>query len=80
MKLTGWFPGEVMPVRCGIYQRKFDSRSAPIRFSYWNGRFWGAWAARHSHASDNRDLPSGAQYQPWRGLARQPSTGAATKG
>lgn len=81
MKLTDWFDGNVTPHRVGIYQRHHgENSSAPIRYSYWNGRHWGGWAELKRAALSNRDIPSSAQRIPWRGIARRSSTAGASKG
>ena len=69
MKTTPWFPGDVDPVRIGVYQRRHDSTGA-INFSYWNGVIWCAtavsWEAAHKNGI--KCIGSWHQYIEWRGL------------
>ena len=71
-KLTPWFPGEVKPVREGVY----ECRGAPTHESYqhWNGAIWGGWATDKDAAAENRDRPSMRHSPQWRGLAEKPRT------
>lgn len=67
-KLTPWFPASVNPVRVGVYERDI----APLGpYSYWNGLFWGGWAAWPDIAVNNYDKESLIQNTRWRGLATQ---------
>lgn len=68
MKLTPWYPGNIKPVRSGVYERDYG------KYSYWNARKgqWGAWGAFISIAEKNSDVESSLQHQPWRGLAEKP--------
>lgn len=75
MNTTKWYPAEVKPVRKGLYQRDFalvSGHGITIRFSYWNGRFWGGWAEHPIAAMKNRRQASSTQSIPWRGLASKP--------
>lgn len=69
---TDWYPGAVKPVRRGLYERWFTGDSYRVRFSYWNGRFWGGWALVAESAMRNRKGESAKQEIPWRGLAKKP--------
>ena len=74
MKLTKWIPGNVKPVRVGVYERFYD-RTTPwrsIRYSYWNGKFWGVYADTPEEAKRLSTIRSLEQTLPWRGLARKP--------
>lgn len=69
--LTPWFPGDVKPVRKGVYQRRAGFLGV---YSYWNGRFWclgdnSPFGAKDSFAISHA---SQAQSKPWRGLATPP--------
>lgn len=74
MKLTNWIPGNVKPVRAGVYQRKYDrdSIACSTRYCYWSGAFWGVYGETPKEAELNRGLDSTAQNLPWRGLAEKP--------
>lgn len=68
-KTTDWYPPNVKPVRVGIYERKFLSASA--RFSYWNGKEWGANDMTPERAYLYRGCPSKYQFLLWRGLTKR---------
>ena len=70
MKLTKWIPGNVKPVRVGVYQRKYDS--GDVQYSYWNGKFWSVYGETPEEAESWVDTPSTGQTLRWRGLARKP--------
>lgn len=74
MKLTNWIPGDVKPVRVGVYQRKYDQNSiaSSTWYCYWNGEFWGVHGGTPKKAELNRGLDSPTQNLPWRGLAEEP--------
>lgn len=41
--ITPWFPGDVSPVRPGVYmidQSRSNDTYAEEVFSYWDGKFW----------------------------------------
>jgi hypothetical protein len=72
MKLTEWYPGDVKPVRSGVYQQ-WDGRGWTIGYQRWNGRKWYAWfdcpeAASTTHCAASSEF----QNDPWRGLAQDP--------
>lgn len=64
--MTDWFPPGEVPVRIGVYERKFLSASA--RYSYWNGKEWGANDITPYRAYLFRGCVSRHQFLPWRGL------------
>ena len=72
MKLTKWIPGNVKPVRVGVYERA-NSRGSTL-YSHWNGSFWGTSAFTPERAAwqSARLSPSVGQNLPWRGLAEKP--------
>jgi hypothetical protein len=40
-KYTCWFPASKLPVRVGVYQRKYPlGKTELVRFSYWDGKLW----------------------------------------
>lgn len=67
-KLTPWFPGDVKPVRPGVYLRELGGEPY---YSRWDGFSWKfsqktiRMAAREKQTSLN-------QGTPWRGLAKEP--------
>jgi hypothetical protein len=65
LKLTPWFPGDVKPVRIGVYERKWPYGGRV--WTIWNWRNWG-----HSHFTNTNVRYVGlgrSQSIPWRGLA-----------
>lgn len=67
MNPTPWFPGEVKPVREGVYQRMYNKNSRDIRYCFWDGAwrvgYWDVESAdwyRRGFAHD--------QNLPWRGI------------
>lgn len=66
--LTPWFPGDVKPVRPGVYET--DARGSRLRcFQHWNGRFWGMACKTLDGAELYADDSSNYQDDKWRGLA-----------
>jgi hypothetical protein len=63
---TPWYPGDVKPVRVGVYERKSHTGT----FSYWDGKRWGMGAHFARQAANDRD-PSAFQREPWRGLTKE---------
>ena len=75
MKLTDWIPGNVKPVRVGVYKRLYDKDSIIATrtwYCYWNGEFWGVYGETPEDAAEDKHITSGAQNIPWRGLAEKP--------
>lgn len=66
LKLTDWFPGDVKPVRVGVYQTNSH------RFQYWNGQWWGFFMPNPEAALKFRSSKSASQARRWRGLASPP--------
>jgi len=70
-KLTPWYPGDVKPVRPGIYQRLLGSSAFYACFTS-----KGYWTLGHVSLPEAIYLatvcPSGFQNRPWRGLAEEP--------
>ena len=56
MKLTDWIPGNVKPVRVGVYERLYDKDSiAPrIFYNYWNGEFWSVYGETPEDAAEDK--------------------------
>lgn len=72
-KLTPWFPGNVKPLRKGVYERDWLD-DGPKWFSHWNGKTWRAGddIAEVAASAENTNLISDHQKLPWRGLAQDP--------
>ena len=67
MKTTPWFPGDVKPVRVGVYERRGQSRNR--LFSNWNGVAWGILAVcPFTAARLGERIRSNYQRLKWRGL------------
>ena len=69
MKLTDWIPGDVKPIRPGVYVREFIDVFA---FSMWTGVQWQVGASTASEAAKSRKVSS-LQDKRWRGLAADPN-------
>ena len=69
MKLTPWFPGDVKPVRVGVYERDYLP-SNPRAYCYWAGMKWSTWRRTPRQAADGYCKPSGFQKLPWRGVLK----------
>ena len=48
MKLTKWIPGDVKPVRVGVYERSYGN--ALPAYCYWDGKFWGMYGPTPNQA------------------------------
>lgn len=70
MKLTDWFPGDIKPIRVGIYERRY---SESINFSKWNGEYWSFGYYSVDLANERGHYLSQYQNLPWRGLAEDPN-------
>jgi hypothetical protein len=70
MKKTPWIPGNVKPVRVGVYQRHHDNYDTI--FSRWDGEMWYA-GLDNVKSANSSTLDSAYQQLPWRGLAQDPS-------
>ena len=68
MKLTTWFPGDVKPVRVGVYERKYNM-SRFYCYCYWDGEYWHVWAETPMVA-EKAFLISALQNLPWRGALK----------
>lgn len=69
MKLTPWYPGNVKPVRVGVYERKYPSFFLPV-FCKWNGDIWFCGSSDVEFANQDR-IPTTLQSLPWRGIAKE---------
>ena len=69
MKLTPWFPANVLPVRPGVYE--VDKYIGTHWYRRWDGKYWFAGNyAPEDAASSKHALVMNAH--PWRGLAKPP--------
>ena len=68
MKVTDWFPGDVKPVRRGVYER--DYRNGGIAFAMWNGRRW-MYKGDTPTEAFNETMQSRNSNLKWRGLAEK---------
>ena len=73
MKLTPWFPGDVKPVRVGVYQRDYSGTTFSChrsQYCYWNGKFWSIFSFGPLEALEFKRQKSTLQNLPWRGVAK----------
>jgi hypothetical protein len=70
MKLTPWFPGDVKPVRVGVYERQYFREQLETRYSYWSGYKWSTWAPTPKGALDLWYTVGALQDLPWRGVLK----------
>lgn len=73
MKLTEWFPGDVMPVRKGVYIRKYSEGDCWCRWvdGIWHVGFFLEKKGGFQLAKTTFH-ESSVQSLPWRGLAEKP--------
>jgi hypothetical protein len=74
-KLTPWFPGNIKPVRPGVYETKWiyetgGSASSAGGFSRWTGSRWMDTGPDVEFAA--RIITTGYHSKQWRGLAEPP--------
>jgi hypothetical protein len=64
--MTEWYPPNVKPVRVGVYL----TNALDGRFQYWNGKYWGGYAAYEAAAADPEAVWRKSRFQcvEWRGL------------
>ena len=72
-KLTPWFPGDVNPVREGVYQRLFDedTEDEAVVFSRFDGVDWFTWADSPDRALVRIAKSPFKHGVKWRGLAEE---------
>lgn len=68
-----WFPGDVKPVRKGVYQTlpAGFANAWPV-YQHWDGECWGAFDGDVARAARFAGIRSNSQSHAWRGLARDP--------
>lgn len=71
-KVTGWYSGDQVPARKGVYQRDRPQLSSLVMCSYWTGKHWGLLAQDPQRAFLWRKSRSSFQRARWRGLAEKP--------
>ena len=64
MNFTEYYPGNINPVRKGVYQTRAE------RFKYWNGSFWGLRCETTASAKYHRTIRPFDQNEDWRGVAK----------
>ncbi len=68
-KMTSWFPGDLKPVRPGVYMRKMPWGG--YGYSQWDGSRWYVCAENVAAATCVTKV-SATQDAPWKGLAEEP--------
>lgn len=69
MQLTPWFPGDLKPVRVGVYERKYDTTQTA--YCHFDGQNWRFGTTSLHFASDAASKRlSNAQNLPWRGVMK----------
>jgi hypothetical protein len=71
MKLTDWFPGDVKPVRKGVYQ-KLCGHGVELGYQYWNGKYWCYWTPNKNEAKTYEGPSWEGEFGQWRGLTENP--------
>jgi hypothetical protein len=74
MKLTRWYPGDVKPVRVGVYERSYGDNANPgihVGYAFFDGVDWFLRSRTTEDATTNK-LKSAHTRLPWRGLAQDP--------
>lgn len=79
MKRTEFLPGDIKPVRTGVYERDFRqsrgvNRNIGIAYCYWDGKRWAIFDITPERAESCKHLESSCQQLPWRGLASNPES------
>ena len=73
VEVTDWFPGDVNPVRTGVYEQGtrqyLDEKTIMGNlYSYWNGFHWSSIEGSVEEAYKYRKHRGTFQHEPWRGL------------
>ena len=71
-KLTPWFPGDVKPVREGVYERMYDEDSSRevLLCNFKNGE-WYAFGNKTPEDALRSKITSSFQNLKWRGLTKE---------
>lgn len=78
-ELAPWVPTTTPPLRTGVFQMHDAGSQSEPWFSFWDGRWHGAWTSP-DEALDRRDFPtpgSVAKEWTWRGFVSNPLADAA---
>lgn len=72
MKLTGWYPGNVKPVRVGVYECEWGYYGVmSYYYNYWDGSNWFFGYADYSHSMITRSSPIDSEHLiSWRGVVK----------
>lgn len=73
-KLTPEFPADVEPARKGVYRCRWRYGEW---YSLWDGREWHWGGSTPNRAPTSLPIRGGDELLSWRGLAENPSPGAA---
>jgi putative component of toxin-antitoxin plasmid stabilization module len=65
---TPWYPGDVKPVRWGVYERRTP---VGIRYSLWDGEQWKYWHRTPMLALCCKTASNHQHDLAWRGLTRR---------
>ena len=74
MKLTRWYPGDVKPVRAGVYERSYGDNANPginVGYAFFDGVDWFLRSRTKEDAITDKQKSRHKQL-PWRGLAQDP--------
>jgi len=70
-QMTNWFPGKIKPIHKGVYQVREKGFPMEVRFSFWNGNFWGFYEDSLSDAKRSKSNPFADQSKQWRGFTEK---------
>ena len=73
MKKTQWFPGEVKPVRDGVYEKTFNVKGRWQVYSRWRDNRWHRFCSTPYAAYKDEERSRHQNDLPWRGLAQDPN-------
>lgn len=70
--LTDWFPGSVIPVRKGVYQRQYPlGKTFLLQYAYWDGEAWFMGSDTPDSALGlSKTVHAPRQRLSWRGLTK----------
>jgi hypothetical protein len=70
MNPTPWFPGEVKPVREGVYQRVYNRDFKDLRYCFWDGQLWRVGYKTIEESAEYIRGFAHSQKLPWRGIRK----------